>query len=39
MSARRLTLHMTVSLDGFVARSDGFIDWLGSEGNGASAIG
>jgi dihydrofolate reductase len=25
---RRLILHMSVSLDGFVARSDGVIDWL-----------
>ncbi len=25
---RRLILHMAVSLDGFVARSDGVIDWL-----------
>ena len=28
MSERRLILHMSVSLDGFVARSDGVIDWL-----------
>ena len=34
MSARRLILHMSVSLDGFVARSDGVIDWLGTRGNG-----
>ena len=27
MSERRLILHMSVSLDGFVARSDGVIDW------------
>jgi hypothetical protein len=39
MSARRLILHMSVSLDGFVARSDGVIDWLGSDGNGTSATG
>jgi hypothetical protein len=25
---RRLILHMSVSLDGFVARRDGVIDWL-----------
>ena len=25
---RRLILHMSVSLDGFVARSDGVLDWL-----------
>ena len=25
---RRLILHMSVSLDGFAARSDGVIDWL-----------
>jgi dihydrofolate reductase len=25
---RRLLLHMSMSLDGFVARSDGVIDWL-----------
>jgi riboflavin biosynthesis pyrimidine reductase len=25
---RRLILHMAVSLDGFVARTDGVIDWL-----------
>ena len=28
MSERRLILHMSVSLDGFVARPDGVIDWL-----------
>jgi dihydrofolate reductase len=28
MSARKLILHMSVSLDGFVARRDGDIDWL-----------
>ena len=27
---RRLILHMSVSLDGFVAGSDGTIDWLGT---------
>ena len=27
---RRLILHMSVSLDGFVARRDGVIDWLGT---------
>ncbi len=32
MSAeRKLILHMSVSLDGFVAREDGVIDWLSSE--------
>jgi dihydrofolate reductase len=29
---RRLILHMSVSLDGFVARSDGVIDWLTPRG-------
>lgn len=30
---RQLILHMSVSLDGFVARTDGVIDWLsGGEG-------
>ncbi len=28
MSERRLILHMSVSLDGFVANRDGVIDWL-----------
>jgi dihydrofolate reductase len=28
---RRLLLHMSMSLDGFVARSDGVIDWLGPD--------
>ena len=28
MSERQLILHMSVSLDGFVAGSDGMIDWL-----------
>ena len=32
MSERQLILHMSVSLDGFVARSDGMIDWLGPSG-------
>lgn len=27
---RRLILHMSVSLDGFVARRDGVVDWLNS---------
>jgi hypothetical protein len=27
---RRLILHMSGSLDGFVARNDGVSDWLGS---------
>ena len=27
---RRLILHMSVSLDGFVARRDGVVDWLAS---------
>ena len=27
---RRLILHMSVSLDGFVAGKDGGIDWLGT---------
>ena len=31
---RRVILHMSVSLDGFVARPDGVIDWLSSEGAG-----
>ena len=25
---RRLIIHMSVSLDGFVARNDGVVDWL-----------
>ena len=29
-SPRRLILHMSVSLDGFVAQPDGNIDWLGT---------
>lgn len=29
-SERQLILHMSVSLDGFVAREDGVIDWLSS---------
>jgi dihydrofolate reductase len=29
---RRLILHMSVSMDGFVARRDGVIDWLAEEG-------
>ena len=28
MTQRPLILHMSVSLDGFVARRDGVIDWL-----------
>jgi dihydrofolate reductase len=32
MTGRRLMLHMSTSLDGFVARSDGVIDWLGGDG-------
>ena len=35
MTERRLILHMSVSLDGFVARSDGVIDWLTPRGDGA----
>jgi dihydrofolate reductase len=35
MTERRLILHMSVSLDGFVARTDGVIDWLSSQ----SAVG
>jgi dihydrofolate reductase len=31
---RQLILHMSVSLDGFVARSDGVIDWLSSQSPG-----
>jgi len=27
---RQLILHMSVSLDGFVARKDGVVDWLGT---------
>lgn len=27
---RRLVLHLSVSLDGFVARRDGVVDWLGT---------
>jgi dihydrofolate reductase len=27
---RRLILHMSMSLDGFIARRDGVVDWLGS---------
>jgi hypothetical protein len=34
MSARRLIVHMSVSLDGVVARSDKTIDWLGAEEHG-----
>jgi len=32
---RRLILHMSVSLDGFVARAPGRIDWLTPSGEGA----
>jgi len=32
---RKLILHMSVSLDGFVAGSDGVIDWLTPRGTGA----
>jgi dihydrofolate reductase len=32
MTGRRLILLMSVSLDGFVARSDGVIDWLAGDG-------
>ncbi len=32
MSERQLILHMSVSLDGFVAQSDGMIDWLTPRG-------
>jgi len=32
MSERRLILHMSVSLDGFVAGRDGVIDWLTPRG-------
>jgi dihydrofolate reductase len=32
MTGRRLILLMSVSLDGFVARSDGVIDWLAGAG-------
>ena len=35
---RRLILHMSVSLDGFVARSDKVIDWLGAEEHGDQRI-
>jgi hypothetical protein len=31
---RELILHMSVSLDGFVARTDGVIDWLSSQSPG-----
>jgi dihydrofolate reductase len=31
---RQLILHMSVSLDGFVARRDGVIDWLSSQSAG-----
>ena len=31
-SQRQLILHMSVSLDGFIARSDGVIDWLTPRG-------
>ena len=31
---RQLILHMSVSLDGFVARTDGVIHWLSSQGPG-----
>lgn len=34
MTGRRLILHMSMSLDGFVARSDGVIDWLGDGAHG-----
>ena len=30
-SERQLILHMSVSLDGFVARTDGVIDWLSTQ--------
>jgi dihydrofolate reductase len=33
---RELILHMSVSLDGFVARADGVIDWLSSQSAGAT---
>jgi dihydrofolate reductase len=33
-SQRQLILHMSISLDGFVARSDGVIDWLSSQSAG-----
>jgi dihydrofolate reductase len=32
MNERRLILHMSVSIDGFVARRDGVIDWLTGDG-------
>ena len=35
MSERQLILHMSVSLDGFIAQSDGVIDWLTPRGDGA----
>ena len=34
MSDRQLILHMSVSLDGYVAHSDGNIDWLTPRGEG-----
>jgi dihydrofolate reductase len=34
LTGRRLILHMSTSLDGFVARSDGVIDWLGEYDHG-----
>jgi dihydrofolate reductase len=34
VTERRLIVHMSVSLDGFVARSDGIIDWLTPRGDG-----
>jgi hypothetical protein len=28
----RVTVHMAVSLDGFIARKDGRVDWLETQG-------
>ena len=35
-SGRRLLLHMSVSMDGFVANSEGQLDWLTPRGEGAT---
>ncbi len=35
-SERKLILHMSMSLDGFVAHKDGVIDWLSSRSAGAT---
>jgi hypothetical protein len=37
-AGRRVSLHMSVSLDGFVARGDGVIDWLSPRVTGLSLM-